>query len=161
MLSPKQPAALPALDRLQANVTRLGTVLTPDGSPNEAMGILNPAATRTPHGDLLLYPRCVAKGNISRVGTVAVRQEPNGFSCERLGYALEPQAPYEIRPHPGYGCEDPRVTYIPDARIVCDGVHRLWPRRTAHRDRDLAGCLSLGPRRSGALRGLCQRRRRR
>jgi beta-1,2-mannobiose phosphorylase / 1,2-beta-oligomannan phosphorylase len=113
MLSPKEPAALPALERLEANVARLGTVLTPDGSPNEAMGILNPAATRTPHGDLLLYPRCVAKGNISRVGRVAVRQERNGFTCERDGFALEPQAPYEIRPHPGYGCEDPRVTYIP------------------------------------------------
>ncbi len=101
------------LDRLQANVERLGTVLQPDGSPSEAGGVLNPAAARTPRGELLLYPRCVAAGNISSIGTVSVRQEPGGFACERLGFALEPQAPYEVRPHPGYGCEDPRVAYIP------------------------------------------------
>ncbi len=28
------------------------------------------------------------------------------------GYALEPQAPYELRRQGGYGCEDPRVTFI-------------------------------------------------
>jgi len=33
----------------------------------------------------------------------------------RIGYALEPQAPYELRSEPGgYGCEDPRVTFIKD-----------------------------------------------
>jgi predicted GH43/DUF377 family glycosyl hydrolase len=26
---------------------------------------------------------------------------------------LQPQAPYELRPQPGYGCEDPRVSFIP------------------------------------------------
>ncbi|MGZ3499124.1 MAG: hypothetical protein ACXWNK_14230 [Vulcanimicrobiaceae bacterium] len=32
---------------------------------------------------------------------------------EQCGYALEPQAPYELREQPGgYGCEDPRVTFI-------------------------------------------------
>ncbi|MFY9718333.1 MAG: hypothetical protein WAK16_01705 [Candidatus Cybelea sp.] len=102
-----------ALDRLQANVERLGAVLQPNGSPTEAGGILNPAAARTPRGELLLYPRCATKANISRIGTVEVRQETGGFASERLEFALEPQAPYEIRPQPGYGCEDPRVTYIP------------------------------------------------
>ena len=34
---------------------------------------------------------------------------------ERLGFALEPEAPYEIRPdgRGGMGCEDPRVTFVP------------------------------------------------
>jgi len=34
---------------------------------------------------------------------------------ERLGYALEPAAPYELRPPGmgGMGCEDPRATFVP------------------------------------------------
>jgi beta-1,2-mannobiose phosphorylase / 1,2-beta-oligomannan phosphorylase len=35
------------------------------------------------------------------------------FSVVREGFALEPTAAYERRPSPGYGCEDPRVTFIP------------------------------------------------
>ena len=32
---------------------------------------------------------------------------------EQVGFALEPEAPYELRDVPGgYGCEDPRVTFI-------------------------------------------------
>jgi predicted GH43/DUF377 family glycosyl hydrolase len=102
-----------ALDRLAFRVDRLGIVAKPDGSPNEKGGILNPAAARAPGGELLLYPRCVADGNISRVGTMRTAEEPNGFACDRLDFALQPEAPYELRAHPGYGCEDPRVTYVP------------------------------------------------
>jgi beta-1,2-mannobiose phosphorylase / 1,2-beta-oligomannan phosphorylase len=29
---------------------------------------------------------------------------------------LVPEAPYELRPTPGYGCEDPRVTFVPALR---------------------------------------------
>jgi predicted GH43/DUF377 family glycosyl hydrolase len=91
----------------------LGLVLAPDGGLTAAGGVLNPAATRAPGGELLIYPRCVAEGNISRVGTVRVAHDRDKYDCERLGFALEPQAPYELRAHPGFGCEDPRVTYIP------------------------------------------------
>ncbi len=87
--------------------------MEPDGDPAEAGGILNPGAARASDGELLLYPRCVAEGNISRVGTARVRAVDAGFDVKRLGFALEPEAPYELRPHPGYGCEDPRVTYVP------------------------------------------------
>jgi predicted GH43/DUF377 family glycosyl hydrolase len=113
MLSPKQTGASGALEQLQVRADRLGIVLVPDGDATEAGGILNPAATRAPGGELLIYPRCVAEGNISRVLTVRVACEQDKFDCQRLDFALEPQAPYELRPHPGYGCEDPRVTYIP------------------------------------------------
>ena len=113
MLSPKQQKTPEGLERLQVRVERLGLVLAPDGEPTEACGVLNPAATRAPGGELLIYPRCVAEGNISRVRTVRVAHERNKYDCERLDFALEPQAPYELRPHPGFGCEDPRVTYIP------------------------------------------------
>jgi predicted GH43/DUF377 family glycosyl hydrolase len=112
VLSPKQPDSVEALERLQVRIERLGTVLQPDGSAAEIGGILNPGAARAPGGELLLYPRCVAKANVSRVGTVRVRQDRSDFVTERLDFALEPKAPYELRQHPGYGCEDPRVTYV-------------------------------------------------
>ena len=94
-------------------VERLGVVLEPDGDPKEACGILNPGATRAADRSLLLYPRCVAEGNISRVGTVRTQALAEGFKTDRLAFALEPKAAYEKRPHPGYGCEDPRVTHVP------------------------------------------------
>jgi len=90
--------------------------MEPDGDPTEAGGVLNPAAARAPGGELLLYPRCVARGNISRVGIVRTQNTGHGFEVQRLGFALEPQAEYELRPAPGYGCEDPRVTYVPVLR---------------------------------------------
>ena len=98
---------------MDARVERLGPVVVPDGDPSEAEGVLNPAGARTRDGELLLYPRDVAKGNISRVGRVRVSYEKHAFTVVRDGFALEPTAPYEQRPSPGYGCEDPRVTFIP------------------------------------------------
>ncbi|MFY9883941.1 MAG: hypothetical protein WAK15_04115, partial [Candidatus Cybelea sp.] len=95
------------------SIERLGEVLEPNGDPAEEGGVLNPGATRTPGHELLLYPRCVAAGNISRVGMVRSRQAAAGFDVERIGFALQPAVPYELRPQPGYGCEDPRVTYVP------------------------------------------------
>jgi beta-1,2-mannobiose phosphorylase / 1,2-beta-oligomannan phosphorylase len=114
VISPrKQPQSVERIDRLDVRVERLGVVLEPNGDPTEAGGILNPAATRAPGGELVLYPRCVAEGNISRIGTVRVREAGRHFEVERLGFALQPEAPYELRPHPGYGCEDARVAYLP------------------------------------------------
>lgn len=114
MLSPrKQSRTLETVEQLDVRVARLGLVLEPDGSPAEAGGVLNPAATRAPGRELLLYPRCVAEGNISRIGTVRTRPTKSGFDVKRLDFALQPEARYELRPRPGYGCEDPRVTYVP------------------------------------------------
>jgi predicted GH43/DUF377 family glycosyl hydrolase len=112
VLSPREdPHAL----TLDLHVERLGLVLEPDGDPNQSGGVLNPAAVRAPGGELLVYPRDVAPGNISRVGIVRVAaRDAGGFDAERLGYALQPEAPYELRPNPGYGCEDPRTTWIPE-----------------------------------------------
>ena len=120
MLLPKDPAALRTIDRLDVRLERLGVVMKPDGEPKEAGGVLNPAAARAPRGELLIYPRCVARGNISRIGTVAVNPSPPAIEIRRMGYALEPEAPYERRPRPGYGCEDARVTYVPvlDAYVM-------------------------------------------
>ncbi len=109
------------LVELNASVERLGLVLEPDGDPSEVEGVLNPACARGRDGALLLYPRAVAKSNVSRVGRVRVRCGTDGaFAATRDGFALEPHAEYELRPHPGYGCEDPRVTFVPvlDAYVM-------------------------------------------
>ncbi len=113
MITPQRTPRDPALEGLQARVERLGVVLEPDGDPTEAGGILNPAAARAPERELLLYPRCVAEGNISRIGTVRTTTANRSFHVERLALALQPEMPYELRPRSGYGCEDPRVTYVP------------------------------------------------
>jgi predicted GH43/DUF377 family glycosyl hydrolase len=100
----------PAITSLEVRVNRLGVVIEPDGSPLDAEGILNPATARTRDGKLLLYPRMVAAGNTSRIGIF----EASGSRLTHAGFALEPQAPYELRDAPGgYGCEDPRVTFVP------------------------------------------------
>ncbi|MGA7856808.1 MAG: hypothetical protein WCA11_02705, partial [Terracidiphilus sp.] len=94
---------------------RLGMVMEPEpGNPNEAEGVLNPAAARGPDGELYLFPRLVAKRNYSRIGIARVRFNDAGdpIGVERIGIALEPEADYERRPDGGGGCEDPRVTYV-------------------------------------------------
>ncbi len=104
-----------AVARFDVTVRRLGTVLEPDGNPNEAEGVLNPACARAPGGELMLYPRSVAAGNVSRVGLLRDVGIGDDVRFERLGYALEPSEPYEMRPPGcgGMGCEDPRVTFVP------------------------------------------------
>jgi len=113
VISPRRTTpSLEPLPQLGVRVQRLGLVLEPDGDPAEAGGILNPGATRAPGGELLLYPRCVAEGNVSRIGIVRTQAANRGFEVERLAFALQPEAPYEMRPRGGYGCEDPRVTHV-------------------------------------------------
>jgi predicted GH43/DUF377 family glycosyl hydrolase len=103
-----------ALAQFDATVHRKGIVFAPDGDAREAEGVLNPACVRSRAGDLLLYPRCVAQGNVSRIGLARGRGEGDRVLFERLGYPLEPEAPYEMRTSSGgMGCEDPRVTYLP------------------------------------------------
>lgn len=109
------------LSGIHPSVERLGVVLAPNGDASEVEGVLNPASARDRDGQLLLYPRCVAQGNVSRVGLVAARREGDRTSFERLGFALEPAAEYEFFGAVGHGCEDPRVTYIPvlDLYVMC------------------------------------------
>jgi predicted GH43/DUF377 family glycosyl hydrolase len=104
-----------AIARFDATVQRLGTVFEPDGDPNEAEGVLNPACVRAPGGELMLYPRSVAAGNVSRVGLARNDGAAGSVKFDRLGYALEPLEAYERRAPGlgGMGCEDPRVTFVP------------------------------------------------
>ncbi len=102
------------LASLGAEITRLGVALEPDGDPSEVEGVMNPATARTRDGKLLMYPRLVGRGNTSRIGLVEASGPAEAPRWTRAGFALEPEAPYEVRSGPGgYGCEDPRVTFIP------------------------------------------------
>src|SRR5436309_15477930 len=123
---------------------RLGIVMAPDPrDPREAGGVLNPAATRGPDGQLYLLPRLVAAGNYSRIGLARVlfdrRREPVGV--ERLGVVLQPEAPYELNAHTGGGVEDPRVTCIVERGLYVmtyTAVGEAGPRIAAAVSRDLA-----------------------
>jgi predicted GH43/DUF377 family glycosyl hydrolase len=98
---------------------RLGVLMEPEpGNPHEVEGVLNPAAVRGPDGQLYLFPRLVAAGNFSRIGIARVIFDAAGdpTGVERLGIALEPEADYELWPHGGGGCEDPRVTFVEEIR---------------------------------------------
>jgi beta-1,2-mannobiose phosphorylase / 1,2-beta-oligomannan phosphorylase len=90
-------------------------VMQPDPADRrEAEGVLNPAVTRGPDGQLYLLPRLVAPGNYSRIGLARVifDRYNTPVGVERLGMALEPQEPYELNSETGGGVEDPRVTYL-------------------------------------------------
>lgn len=97
-------------------VQRLGVIMRPDPSlESEVEGVLNPGAARGPDGELYLFPRVVGRNNYSRIGIARVlfTDEGDPYGVERIGYALEPQEPYELRPSEGTGgCEDPRVTFV-------------------------------------------------
>ncbi|MGA8326427.1 MAG: hypothetical protein WB757_10135 [Candidatus Cybelea sp.] len=76
---------------------------------------MNPACARLRDDSLQLYPRMVAAGNVSRIGSFCTIEHTDGsLRVEPRGYALQPEAPYELRDATGgYGCEDPRVTFLP------------------------------------------------
>ncbi|HEV2643941.1 MAG TPA: hypothetical protein VGT98_14610, partial [Candidatus Elarobacter sp.] len=105
--------SLDALARFEGTITRLGVVLSPDDSEAEVEGVLNPGGATARDGTWLLYPRAVARGNVSRVELCDSVRAGDDVRFERRGFALEPQAAYEMRTAPGgMGCEDPRVTFV-------------------------------------------------
>jgi beta-1,2-mannobiose phosphorylase / 1,2-beta-oligomannan phosphorylase len=95
--------------RVDVTVERKGVVLFPSDDASEADGVLNPASTTGLDGVFRLFPRCVAKGNISSVGKVTLDDASGVY--KRDGFALVPQGTHEIRAG-GYGTEDPRITYV-------------------------------------------------
>ena len=106
--------SLDALARFDGTIARRGIVLSPDGSPQEVEGVLNPGSAIARDGTLLLYPRAVAAGNVSRIERCRGSRDGDDLRFERQGFALEPGTQYEIRSTPGgMGCEDPRVTFVP------------------------------------------------
>lgn len=128
---------------------RVGTLMTPDPErAEEREGVLNPATGRTPEGQLLMFPRIVADGNVSRIGRALVHVSPSGdVQVERDGIALEPDRSWEHGVHHG-GVEDPRIT-----RIDVLGIHVMTyvafgptgPRTAIAVSRDLQYWERLGP----------------
>jgi len=102
-------------------LTRVGVLMSADpGRPEEAEGVLNPATAWGPDGELYLFPRLVAKGNVSRVGRARVIVEDGvPVGVERLGTVLEPDRGWEHGARHG-GVEDPRITHIPSL-----GIHAM------------------------------------
>jgi len=107
---------------------RLGQIMeSKPGDPMEVEGVLNPAAIRGPDGKLYLFPRLVARGNLSRIGIARVKFNEAGdpVGVERLGIALEPKVDYEQRTDGSGGCEDPRITFV-------ESIQRYVMTYTAH-----------------------------
>lgn len=129
---------------------RLGTIMQPNpDDPLEAWGVLNPASARTPEGEVYLFPRVVAEGNYSRIGIARVQFDEAGrpSSVERLGYALEPEEPYERAERTHGGVEDPRVTFVEPLGVwvmVYTAVSNLGPRIALAVSSDLMHWERLG-----------------
>ncbi len=99
---------------MDVQLERRGVLMVADpDEPHEAWGVLNPASLRDRDGQLLLLPRLVAAGNVSRVGLARVLADDDGdpVGVERLGVVLEPDEVWE-RNGGGGGVEDPRVTFV-------------------------------------------------
>jgi predicted GH43/DUF377 family glycosyl hydrolase len=130
-------------------IERLGTIMEADPAiPEEVEGVLNPAVARGPDGQLYLFPRIVGPGNYSRIGCARVQFDDQGtpVGVERLGYALEPQEPYERR-NGTAGCEDPRVTYVEPLQqyvMAYVGWGPLGPRLALAVSADLRSWQRLG-----------------
>lgn len=93
---------------------RLGVLMRPDPEdPREREGVLNPASAVSPDGQLYLYPRLVAEGNVSRVGIAdVVIKDGVPIGVERRGVVLEADRGWEHGSRHG-GVEDPRITWVP------------------------------------------------
>lgn len=93
---------------------RVGVLMRPEpGNAHEAEGVLNPATAWGQDGELYLYPRLVAAGNVSRVGRARVMLHDGvPVAVERLEPVLEADRGWEHGTHHG-GVEDPRITWIP------------------------------------------------
>lgn len=129
---------------------RIGVLMVADTSdPLEAEGVLNPASARGRDGDLYLFPRLVAAGNVSRVGRARVICDSAGVprSVERLGVVLEPEETWEKHVGGG-GVEDPRITFLPslDRYVMAYTAYGpLGPRVAIAVSPDLVRWERLGP----------------
>lgn len=100
-------------------IERVGVIMTPHPEfPFEVEGVLNPASAWSDDGELYLFPRLVAQGNVSRIGRARLVIDGGvPRSVIRQGVALEPDRGWEHGVNHG-GVEDARITHIPSL-----GVH--------------------------------------
>jgi len=130
-------------------IERLAVIMTPDrNDPSEEWGVLNPACARSRDGELYLFPRLVAKENLSRVGRGRVIFDHGSpMGVERLGIALEPDEVWEHNARTG-GVEDPRITWIRglEAYLMTYAAYGpLGPRIGLAASNDLLSWRRLGP----------------
>ena len=140
---------------------RLGMMMEPEpGNPQEAEGVLNPAAARGLDGQLYLFPRLVAKGNYSRIGMARVKFNEAGdpTGVERLGIALEPEADYERRPDGDWRLRRSPCHLYGTASALHHVLHCFFSSRSTYSPGHLEGSLSLGASRSRNLRTLARHR---
>lgn len=128
---------------------RLGVLMTADlENPDEVEGVLNPASGRDRDGNLLLLPRLVAAGNVSRVGLASIDvQDGIPVGVRRRGVVLAPDAGWE-RSAGHAGVEDPRITWIPalDVHVMTYVAYGpLGPRPALACSADLVTWKRLGP----------------
>lgn len=110
------PSTAPAADRtthIPYALTRMGAIMTASADdPLEAEGVLNPGTAWGPDGELYLYPRIVAEGNVSRIARARILFEDGiPVGVERLGVVLSPDEQWEHGRQNG-GVEDPRITFL-------------------------------------------------
>ncbi|MGO1316603.1 MAG: glycoside hydrolase family 130 protein [Cellulomonadaceae bacterium] len=130
-------------------IERLGVIMTPNlENPFEAEGVLNPATAWGPDGELYLFPRLVAAGNVSRIGRARVVVE-NGVpvGVEPAEVVLAPDRGWERGTGHG-GVEDPRITHLPSLGLhvmVYVAFGPLGPRPAIAISRDTVRWDRLGP----------------
>ncbi len=106
---------------VHATFHRLGLALASTGSAFDIEGVLNPGVARDRRGRLLLYPRMVAAGNVSRIGLIRADETESGPRSEPPRFSSSRKRTTSFATFPGgYGCEDPRVTFVPqlDAYVM-------------------------------------------
>jgi predicted GH43/DUF377 family glycosyl hydrolase len=128
---------------------RLGVVMSPDpDDPAEAEGTLNPGGALTADGGVVLFPRIVAEGNVSRIARADVTFAggvPTGVG--RAGLVLEPDRSWE-RGEGHAGVEDARVTRVDalDCWLMTYVAYGpLGPRTALAVSSDLIRWRRLGP----------------
>ncbi len=91
---------------------RIGVLMSADTSdPLEVEGVLNPGTAWGPDGELYLYPRIVAEGNVSRIARARIDFDGEPTGVERMGVVLSPDEGWE-HGRQNAGVEDPRITYV-------------------------------------------------
>lgn len=144
-----QSVPIDVLSSVPYALRRVGVLMSAEpGNPLEQEGVLNPGTAWGPDGDLYLFPRIVAEGNVSRIARTRVEVhagQPVGV--ERLGVVLSPDEGWE-HGRQNAGVEDPRITYVEPL-----GVHvmtyvaygPLGPKPALAISRDTVDWQRLGP----------------
>ena len=136
--------------RIPYELERLGVVMRGDPKdPYTEWGVLNPASARRSDGTLLLFPRLVARGNVSRIGRARVAVDRDGLplGAELASIVLAPDETWE-RHRAGGGVEDPRISRVDQLGLwvmAYTAYGPLGPRAALAVSADLDSWERLGP----------------